>query len=235
MKNSKSNDKAENSKGKTESGKDKHKVKEKRARLMELTDSEVEDLISHTRLVMQFEDGTAKSEMLGDMIELTHTEMLGEKLKRANTHKGQIEFNKAMDSMVEIYERDVIHKKVLHLITIPEETRTSMSDEEAAQLFSERGQVITDLRQVPAKRVHFFVGDYEVDFTLSILDVNIIGQVIVRVFMFGLFVEVTRAMELFNTTTMAIYLGLQILAYLGIIKLVQRIIEIGGTQDWMQK
>ena len=53
--------------------------------------------------------------------------------------------------------------------------------------------------------------------------------------MFGLFVEVTRAMELFNTTTMAIYLGLQILAYLGIIKLVQRIIEIGGTQDWMQK
>lgn len=72
MKNSKSN----------ADSKDKHKVKEKRAGLMELTDSEVEDLISHTRLVMQFEDGTAKSEMLGDMIELTHTEMLGDKLKK---------------------------------------------------------------------------------------------------------------------------------------------------------
>lgn len=227
MKNSKSNSKADS--------KDKHKVKEKHARLMELTDSEVEDLISHTRLVMQFEDGTAKSEMLGDMIELTHTEMLGEKLKKANTHRGQIEFNKVMDSMVEVYERDVIHKKVLHLITIPEETRTSMSDEEAAQMFSSNKQGVVDLRQVPAKRVHFFVGSYEVDFTLSVLDVRIISQVTFRVVILGLFVEIARAMGSFNTTTMAIYLGLQILAYLGIAKLVQRIIEIGGTQDWMQR
>lgn len=227
MKNSKSNDKADS--------KDKHKVKEKHARLMELTDSEVEDLISHTRLVMLFEDGTAKSEMLGDMIELTHTEMLGEKLKKANTHRGQIEFNKAMDSMVEIYERDVIHKKVLHLITIPEETRTSMSDEEAAQMFSSNKQGVVDLRQVPAKRVHFFVGSYEVDFTLSVLDVRIISQVTFRVIILGLFVEIARAMGSFNTTTMTICLGLQILAYLGVAKLVQRIIEIGGTQDWMQR
>lgn len=227
MKNSKSNGKADS--------KDKHKVKEKHARLMELTDSEVEDLISHTRLVMKFEDGTAKSEMLGDMIELTHTEMLGEKLKKANTHKGQIEFNKAMDSMVEVYEKDVIHKKVLHLITIPEETRTSMSDEEAAQMFSSNKQEVVDLRQVPAKRVHFFVGSYEVDFTLSVLDVRIISQVTFRVVILGLFVEIARAMGSFNITTMTIYLGLQILAYLGVAKLVQRIIEIGGTQDWMQR
>lgn len=227
MKNNKSNGKADS--------KDKHKVKEKHARLMELTDSEVEDLISHTRLVMQFEDGTAKSEMLGNMIELTHTEMLGEKLKKANTHRGQIEFNKAMDSMVEVYERDVIHKKVLQLITIPEETRTNMSDEEAAQMFSSNKQEVVDLRQVPAKRVHFFVGSYEVDFTLSVLDVRIISQVTFRVVILGLFVEIARAMGSFNTTTMAIYLCLQILAYLGIAKLVQRIIEIGGTQDWMQR
>lgn len=227
MKNSKSNGKADS--------KDKHKVKEKHTRLMELTDSEVEDLISHTRLVMQFEDGTVKSEMLGNMIELTHTEMLGEKLKKANTHRGQIEFNKAMDSMVEVYERDVIHKKVLHLITIPEETRTSMSDEEAAQMFSSNKQGVVDLRQVPAKRVHFFVGSYEVDFTLSVLDVRIISQVTFRVVILGLFVEIARAMGSFNTTTMTICLCLQILAYLGIAKLVQRIIEIGGTQDWMQR
>ena len=227
MKNSKSNDKADS--------KDKHKVKEKHARLMELTDSEVEDLISHTRLVMKFEDGTAKSEMLGDMIELTHTEMLGEKLKKANTHRGQIEFNKVMDSMVEVYERDVIHKKVLQLITIPEETRTSMSDEEAARMFSSNKQEVVDLRQIPAKRVHFFVGSYEVDFTLSVLDVRIISQVTFRVIILGLFVEIARAMGSFNTTTMAICLGLQILAYLGVAKLVQRIIEIGGTQDWMQR
>lgn len=228
MKNSKSTGKADS--------KDKHKVKEKHARLMELTDSEVEDLISHTRLVMQFEDGTTKSEMLGDMIELTHTEMLGEKLKKANTHRGQIEFNKVMDSMVEVYERDVIHKKVLQLITIPEETRTSMSDEEeAARMFSSNKQEVVDLRQVPAKRVHFFVGSYEVDFTLSVLDVRIISQVTFRVVILGLFVEIARAMGSFNTTTMAICLCLQILAYLGIAKLVQRIIEIGGTQDWMQR
>lgn len=205
------------------------------AKRIEITDSDIEDLINHTRLIMKFADGTAKSELLGDMIELTHTEMLRDKLKVANTRKGQREFNKAMDGMVKVYEKEVAHKKIAHMISIPDTEENSMSDEEAMQMFSERGQVITDLRQVPAKRIHFFVGDYEVDFTLSILDVNIIGQVIVRVFMFGLFVEVTRAMELFNTTTMAIYLGLQILAYLGIIKLVQRIIEIGGTQDWMQK
>lgn len=232
LKNSKSN--AKNSRGKGD-GKDKHKVKEKHARLMELTDSEVEDLISHTRLVMQFEDDTAKSEMLGDMIELTHTEMLGDKLKKANTRKGQAEFSKAMDGMVKVYERDVIHKKVLHLITIPEETKTSMSDEEAAQMFNSNKQGIVDLRQVPAKRVHFFVGSYEVDFTLSVWDVKIISQVTFRVFILGLFVEIARAMGSFNTTTMAIYLGLQILAYLGVAKLVQRIIEIGGTQDWMQR
>lgn len=202
---------------------------------MEIKDSDVEDLINHTRLIMKFTDGTAKSEMLGDMIELTHTEMLRDKLKVANTRKGQREFNKAMDGMVKVYEKEVVHKKIAHMISIPDAGETSISDEEATQMFSEKGQVIADLRQVPAKRIHFFVGDYEVDFTLSVLDVNIIGQVIVRVFMFGLFVEITRAMKLFNTTTMAIYLGLQILAYLGIVKLVQRIIEIGGTQDWMQR
>lgn len=202
---------------------------------MEIKDSDVEDLINHTRLIMKFTDGTAKSEMLGDMIELTHTEMLRDKLKVANTRKGQREFNKAMDGMVKVYEKEVVHKKIAHMISIPDAGETSISDEEATQMFSEKGQVITDLRQVPAKRIHFFVGDYEVDFTLSVFDVNIIGQVIVRVFMFGLFVEITRAMKLFNTTTMAIYLGLQILAYLGIVKLVQRIIEIGGTRDWMQK
>lgn len=205
------------------------------AKRLEIKDSDIEDLINHTRLVIKFTDGTAKSESLRDMIELTHTEMLRDKLKAANTRKGQKEFNKAMDGMVKVYEKEVAHKKIAHMISIPYAEENGMSDEEAAQMISKREQVITDLRQVPAKRIHFFVGDYEVDFTLSVFDVNIIGQVIVRVFMFGLFVEVTRAMKLFNTTTMAIYLGLQILAYLGIIKLVQRIIEIGGTQDWMQR
>lgn len=209
--------------------------KSKGTKRLEIKDSDIEDLINHTRLVIKFTDGTTKSELLGDMIELTHTKMLRDKLKAANTRKGQKEFNKAMDGMVKVYEKEVAHKKIAHMISIPYAEENSMSDEEAAQMISKREQVITDLRQVPAKRVHFFVGDYEVDFTLSVFDVNIIGQVIVRVFMFGLFVEVTRAMKLFNTTTMAIYLGLQILAYLGIIKLVQRIVEIGGTQDWMQR
>lgn len=215
--------------------KDKSKGKVKDARRMEIKDSDIEELLNHTRLIMKFTDGTAKSEMLKDMIELTHTEMLRDKLKAANTRKGQREFNKAMDAMVKVYEKEVVHKKIAHMISIPDAGEASMSDEEATKVFSGNGQVVTDLRQVPAKRIHFFVSDYEVDFTLSVFDMNIIGQVIVRVFMFGLFVEVARAMKLFNTTTMAIYLGLQILAYLGIIKLVQRIIEIGGTQDWMQK
>lgn len=209
--------------------------KSKGTKRMEIKDSDIEDLINHTRLVIKFADGTAKSELLRDMIESTHTEMLRDKLKAANTRKGQREFNKAMDGMVKVYEKEVVHKKIVHMISMTYAGETDISDEEAAQMFSKKEQVITDLRQVPAKRIHFFVDDYEVDFTLSVFDVNIIGQVIVRVVMFGLFVEVVRAMKLFNTTTMAIYLGLQVLAYLGIIKLVQRIIEIGGTQDWMQR